>query len=160
MRALGNGSEIVVCEEVGEYRDAAKAMLKREDYVLDVGCHVGGTTKVIAPLVTKVIGLDQKALHINEARGTMPHIQWEIGDAFDATFCLSLAKSIQPNRFRVIFVDISGSRDLATVVKLLDMYESTLKPEIIIVKSQPMKRLLLRGHLWVEHPMNPQLNTQ
>jgi predicted O-methyltransferase YrrM len=158
LNALSGAAEIVVCEEVGEYRAAAQRLLKPDDCVLEVGCHVGGSTKVIASIARTVVGLDQKAMLVEEARKNLPHVQFEVGDAFDAQRMIALMKSTQCRKFHKIFVDISGSRDLSTVVRLLDMYENTLRPEILIVKSQAMKRLLLRGHLWVEHPLNPQLN--
>mmetsp|Transcript_18362 Transcript_18362/g.42880 ORF Transcript_18362/g.42880 Transcript_18362/m.42880 type:complete len:261 (-) Transcript_18362:12-794(-) len=154
MLALAGTSEMVVCEEVGEYRAAALQLVAPSDVVLEVGCHVGATTKVIASVAKAVIGLDQKAMLVEQARINYPHIRFEVGDAFEAQFVLSLQKSVHPDRFSKVFVDISGSRDLTTVTRLLVMYESILKPDLIILKSQAMKRLLLKGQLWVDHPLN------
>eukprot|EP00971_Amphidinium_carterae_P057004 1127214-Amphidinium_carterae.1 len=39
-----------------------------------VGCHVGATTKVIASVAKAVIGLDQKAMLVEQARINYPHI--------------------------------------------------------------------------------------
>jgi len=154
MLALAGTSELVVCEEVGEYRAAALQLVSKQDVVLEVGCHVGATTKVIASVAKKVIGLDQKAMLVEQARVNYPQIRFEVGDAFEAQLVLSLQESVHPDRFSKVFVDISGSRDLTTVTRLLVMYESTLKPDLIILKSQAMKRLLLKGQLWVDHPLN------
>jgi hypothetical protein len=154
--ALKDASEIVVCEEVGEYRAAAQMLVNGTDYVLEVGSHVGGTTKVIAGVAKHVIGLDQQASLVEQARQKLPNVQFEVGDAFDAPSIIALASTISPNRLAKVFVDISGSRDLPTVVRLIDMYENTLRPETIVVKSQTLKRILLRSRLWVDHPRNSQ----
>jgi len=154
--ALKDVSEIVVCEEVGEYRSAAQMLVNSHEYVLEVGSHVGGTTKVLASVAKHVTGLDQQASLVEQARLKLPEVQFEIGDAFDATRLLALANEMLPNRWSKVFIDISGSRDLPTVVRLIDMYENTLRPDMIVVKAQALKRLLLRSRLWVDHPMNTQ----
>lgn len=150
---LARLSEVVCCEEVTEYRAAALGLVTKDDYVLEVGCHVGGTTKVLATVAGGLIGLDQQPDLIAEARVRLPDIQFELGDAFDAPRILALANSIRPKRFTKVFIDISGSRDLATVVRLMDIYENTLRPEILVVKSQALKRMLLRSRLWIHHPV-------
>lgn len=152
LQALEGASEVVVCEEVGEYRAAAQQLVHSRDCVLEVGCHVGGTTKVLASAAGHLVGLDQQPSLVAQAREKLPEVQFEIGDAFDAQRVLALARAQEAKRFTKVFVDISGSRDLSTVVRLLDIYENTLKPEILVVKSQALKRLLLRSQLWVEHP--------
>lgn len=149
---LGTASEVVVCEEVGEYRAAAQCLVGSDDHVLEVGCHVGGTSKVLAAVARKLVGLDQQADLVAQARARLPGIQFEIGDAFDAQRVLALAREIAPERFKKVFIDISGSRDLPTVVRLMDIYENTLRPEILVVKSQALKRLLLRSRCWIHHP--------
>jgi len=153
---LQDAPEIVVCEEVGEYRAAAQGLVKSGDYVLEVGSHVGGTTKVLACVAKHVTGIDQQAELVAQARLKLPDVHFEICDAFDAPKILEIAKKMLPNRWSKVFIDISGSRDLPTVVRLIDIYENTLRPDIIIVKSQALKRHLLKSRLWVDHPKNPQ----
>uniref|UniRef100_A0A7S0FNK5 Methyltransferase domain-containing protein n=1 Tax=Pyrodinium bahamense TaxID=73915 RepID=A0A7S0FNK5_9DINO len=150
---LSSASEVVVCEEVGEYRAAAQGLVGPDDHVLEVGCHVGGTSKVLAGVAGRLVCLDQQAQLVAQARVNLPDIQFEICDAFDAQRIIALAQSIRPDKFTKVFVDISGSRDLSTVVRLMDIYENTLRPEILVVKSQALKRLLLRSKLWINHPV-------
>lgn len=149
---LGGSSEVVVCEEIGEYRRAALQLVNKEDCALEVGCHVGATTKVIATVAGYTVGLDQQPQLIAEAKEKSPEIRFENFDGFDSRRLLELARSTPKRSFTKVFVDISGSRDICTVVKMVDMYTNVLKPEIIVVKSQTLKRLLLRSQLWVEHP--------
>mmetsp|Transcript_12053 Transcript_12053/g.26776 ORF Transcript_12053/g.26776 Transcript_12053/m.26776 type:complete len:266 (+) Transcript_12053:75-872(+) len=152
MSALEGTTEVVVCEEVGEYRTAAQQLVGPEDRVLEVGCHVGGTTKILAGSTRHLVGLDQQPTLVAEARERLPAIQFEVCDAFDAQRILALSRALAPHRFTKVFVDISGSRDLSTVIRLLDVYRNTLRPDLLVVKSQPLKRLLLKAQLWVEHP--------
>eukprot|EP00931_Biecheleriopsis_adriatica_P075476 TRINITY_DN49329_c0_g1_i1.p1 TRINITY_DN49329_c0_g1~~TRINITY_DN49329_c0_g1_i1.p1 ORF type:complete len:268 (+),score=47.27 TRINITY_DN49329_c0_g1_i1:31-834(+) len=150
-----SANEVVVCEEVSEYRAAALALVKSTDLVLEIGSHVGGTTKFIAGVAGRVVGLDQQPLLVAEARKKYPEIQFENFDAFDTSKLLDLVKSVQPDRFSKVFIDISGSRELSTVFRLLDLIDHLIKPDLTVVKSQPFKKLLLRGQLWIHHPEGP-----
>jgi len=147
-------SEVVACEEVGEYRAAAHCLVKPTDCVLEVGSHVGGTSKVLYGLCKKLVGLDQQADLVAEARRRLPHIQFEIGDAFDGHLVLRLQKEIG-QRFNKVFIDISGSRDISTVVRLMEIYDNTLRPDVMIVKSQHLKRRLMKSQNWITHPARP-----
>merc|ERR1711933_11418 len=106
-----------------------------------------------AGLCRKLVGIDQQADLVAQARIRLPDVHFEILDAFDASKVLALTRQIAPERFKKVFIDISGSRDIATVVKLMDIYENTLKPEVMVVKSQALKRLLLRANTWINHPV-------
>lgn len=72
-----SGNQVVACEEVTEYRDAVLALVGREDVVLEVGSHVGGTTKVIASVAGRVVGLDQQPELVAQARERYPEIRFE-----------------------------------------------------------------------------------
>lgn len=54
---------------------------------------------------------------------------------------ISAIKKLRPY-FHVIFFDISGNRELQTVLPLLDSYEKALKPELIVIKNFKLRRLL------------------
>ncbi|OLP90512.1 hypothetical protein AK812_SmicGene27877 [Symbiodinium microadriaticum] len=144
---------VVACEEVSEYRAAVLALVNSNDVVLEVGSHVGGTTKVIASVAGRVVGVDQQPELVAQARQNYPEIQFENFDAFDSTKLVALAKSL-PQRITKVCIDISGSRDLATVIRLMDLIDKTINPDIMLVKSQALKKMLLRARLWIEHPLN------
>eukprot|EP00930_Biecheleria_cincta_P005839 TRINITY_DN10679_c0_g2_i1.p1 TRINITY_DN10679_c0_g2~~TRINITY_DN10679_c0_g2_i1.p1 ORF type:complete len:263 (+),score=50.68 TRINITY_DN10679_c0_g2_i1:171-959(+) len=150
-----SAKEVVACEEVSEYRAAAMALLKPTDLVLEIGSHVGGTTKFIASVAKRVVGVDQQPELVAEARQKHPDIQFENFDAFDAGKLLALKKSAEPDIFSKVFIDISGSRDLGTVFRLMDLIDNIIKPELQVVKSQPLKKMLLRSRLWIHHPDGP-----
>jgi len=150
-----SAKEVVACEEVSEYRAAAVALLKPTDLVLEIGSHVGGTTKFIAGVAKRVVGLDQQPELVAEARQKHPDIQFENFDAFDAGKLLALKRSVEPETFSKVFIDISGSRDLGTVFRLMEVIDNIIKPELQVVKSQPLKKMLIRSRLWIHHPAGP-----
>lgn len=150
-----SAKEVVACEEVSEYRAAAVALIKPTDLVLEIGSHVGGTTKFIAGVAKRVVGVDQQPELVAEARLKYPDIQFENFDAFQAGKLLALKKSAEPDTFSKVFIDISGSRDLGTVFRLMDLIDNIIKPELQVVKSQPLKKMLLRSRLWIHHPAGP-----
>jgi hypothetical protein len=51
-------------------------------------------------------------------------------------------------RFTKVYIDISGCRDVYDVIKIVDMYEAVFQPEIIVVKSAKLKRLVSRCVVW------------
>jgi len=154
MHKLNTSPQVVVCEEVGEYRSAAVGLVNAKDNILEVGCHVGGTSRSIVCARPKTyIGIDRQPDLVAQARKNLPDADFEIMDAFDAAKLLALAQTLKPPRFTKIFVDISGSREISTVVRLMSVYENALRPDVLIVKSQPLKRLLLRARLWTDHPV-------
>ena len=196
-----SGNQVVACEEVTEYRDAVLALVSREDVVLEVGSHVGGTTKVIASVAGRVVGLDQQPELVAQARESYPEIRFEARGAPKATRfvaelrCLRLreARGLEqvhpareiyqgvgsrcleplghpwfwkrnamwsPKRCRTsmftmvlmvlspfervfhafwisqVFIDISGSRDLGTVFRMMDLVDKIVAPDAMVVKSQ------------------------
>ncbi|CAE7203199.1 unnamed protein product [Symbiodinium natans] len=146
--------EVVACEEVSEYRAAVLSLVSSDDVVLEVGSHVGGTTKVIASVAGRVVGVDQQPELVAQARQNYPDIRFENFDAFDSTKLVALARSLDPERITKVCIDISGSRDLATVFRLMDLVDKTISPDTMLVKSQALKKMLLRARLWIEHPLN------
>eukprot|EP00397_Hematodinium_sp_SG-2012_P025675 GEMP01026840.1.p1 GENE.GEMP01026840.1~~GEMP01026840.1.p1 ORF type:complete len:251 (+),score=50.69 GEMP01026840.1:36-788(+) len=148
MDALLGDANIVVCEEVREYRAFARGTIQPTDRVLEIGCHNGGTTKVIwSRKPDALVAIDQKQDLVDIAKEVMPDVTFAVVDAFDT---YALRKLAPEGGFTHIFVDISGNRELRSVVQLIDQIEAGLKPKHIIVKSQKLRRLLFRSRLWRE----------
>ena len=128
---------IVVCENCNDYRDLIPRCVEPDDVCLEVGCHVGGTTGLIAAVARSTVGIDSSGFWLAEAREANPSVRFEQCDCFDIAQIKSFGCS-----FTKIFVDISGSRDLKTLVPLLESYIVVFKPQAIIVKSLYLKRML------------------
>lgn len=68
---------IVACENCNDYRDLIPRCIEPDDVVLEVGCHVGGTTGLIGALAAQTLGIDSSDFWLGEARTAYPHIQFE-----------------------------------------------------------------------------------
>merc|ERR1739848_786605 len=101
-----------------------------------------------------VIGVEQRAELVNTARQNLPQVKFEVGDAFDVQKMQALASTLDPPKFAVVFIDISGNRDAGLVLRLIDTYNNTLSPKLVVVKAHQLKRLLLKAKLWIDHPLN------
>ena len=44
--------------------------------------------------------------------------------------------------FSAIFIDLNGSREMETLLPMIDAYEAVLRPALIVVKSNKLKHLI------------------
>ena len=58
-------------------RDLIPRCIARDDVVLEVGCHVGGTTGLIGALASTTVGIDSSDFWLKEARSAYPDIRFE-----------------------------------------------------------------------------------
>ena len=49
----------------------------------------------------------------------------------------------------VIFVDVNGSKPLPPLLDLCDRLETCLQPDKMVVKSNLLKRLMMKSELWI-----------
>eukprot|EP01060_Flectonema_neradi_P011358 TRINITY_DN18450_c0_g1_i1.p1 TRINITY_DN18450_c0_g1~~TRINITY_DN18450_c0_g1_i1.p1 ORF type:complete len:332 (+),score=66.15 TRINITY_DN18450_c0_g1_i1:53-997(+) len=151
------GQNTVIVEDVADYRAVIPQVVKEGDCVLEVGCHEGVTTRRIAAKVGPtghVIGVDTGAASIELAKTgykQYDNLEFHIGDALNISYLLKLTK----RKYDLVFLDISGSRDLETLIPLMESYEFALKPRQIIVKSFRLKRLFLNCSLFEFFPTPP-----
>ena len=141
LRLLG-GCRIRVTENFAEYRHCIEHCVAAEDTVVEMGCGRGVTTDLLAARASRAVGIDASAKVIEMARSRFPHVAFATGAAEDISGIRAHGK------FSVLFLDINGSRELATLVPLLERYESALGPHglrLIVVKSTRLKRLLLKA---------------
>ena len=141
MRLMG-GCRIRVTENFAEYRHCIEHCVAAGDTVIEVGCGRGVTTDLLAARASRAVGIDASAKVIEMARSRFPHIPFETAAAEDISRIRALGD------FSVLFLDINGARELATVVPLLERYESALGPHglrLIVVKNTRLKRLLLKA---------------
>mmetsp|Transcript_40792 Transcript_40792/g.135893 ORF Transcript_40792/g.135893 Transcript_40792/m.135893 type:complete len:210 (-) Transcript_40792:236-865(-) len=135
-------SRLVICENWSEYRRMIGSCVEASDAVLELGCGRGVTTEKIARAGCKrVVGIDRSHTVIAMARERFPQLEFRALDA------MALAAIRAIDEFDVIFVDINGSRELQTLLPVLEAYIQVLKPRTIVVKNVRLKRLLLSSVL-------------
>ena len=137
---------IVATRGVKEYRATIPTYVERDDVVLEVGCEWGTTTEVIADYAKEVIALDVSAECIRRAREMRPKLRFEAIDAFDMVSILALERT-----FDKVYLDLSGFSGYASLldlIALIQMYQATLHPRVIVVKSLSLKQFIQRCVAW------------
>lgn len=140
--SAGRG-ELIVAENVDEYRGAIASTVRDGDTVLEIGCHEGMTTYLLDCCCGSnglVVGADKSAHWLTRAKARFPSIRFELIDCYDMGALLQLQLDIG-RAFSVIFVDVSGSRELRSLIPLVEALECALNPEMIVVKSFRLARL-------------------
>lgn len=135
--------QVLACENEKEYRHAVRRV-QTDDVVLEIGCHEGITTFLLAQRSPKVVGIDKSEYSINLARTNFADslIKFEVMDCMDMAGILKLGL-----RFNVVFLDISGSRELRTLIPVIEKCLSALRPRLLVVKAYKFCRLLRQSHL-------------
>jgi ubiquinone/menaquinone biosynthesis C-methylase UbiE len=140
-----HGTTIIVTENVREYRATIPKCISKGDIVLEIGCAEGTTTKRLSEHCREVIGID-KGKSLPKAKERYPWLRFEQIDGFDISSLLKLGK-----QFNKIYIDISGSRDLADVLLMIRKHEIVFKPELIVVKSNKLKKMLRKCRIWQDY---------
>jgi hypothetical protein len=152
-------SELIVAENVDEYRGAIASAVRDGDTVLEIGCHEGMTTYLLACCCGTdglVVGADKSAHWLARAKARFPAVRFELIDCFDMGALLQLQLDIG-RPFSVIFVDVSGSRELRSLIPLVEALECALGPEMIVVKSfrlAQLQRRLQAASEYISHGMS------
>lgn len=99
-RFVDNGTSMIFgAVGVKQYRDTIPFAVRKGDVCVEVGCHLGTTTKMIdsaatgkagsnqrndgtPPSMGGCLGVDIGSSIINSAKKTYPHLRFEVGDAF------------------------------------------------------------------------------
>lgn len=139
MKLVSAGTRLRVCEHWAEYREVIDACVRASDRVAEIGCGRGVTTALLADRCAAAVGFDLSEAVIGMARARFPSLRFEVAAAAD----VGALRRLGP--FDVLFVDINGSRELQTVLPLLEAYEAALSPRLIVVKNTRLRRLLLKA---------------
>jgi hypothetical protein len=76
-----------------------------------------------------------------------PHIHFERIDATNIKDVLALGF-----RFEKIYIDVSGSGPLHSIVRLIDMYDAAFQPQLMVVKNDRLLSLVKRSVIWEPDP--------
>ena len=135
-------SPIVVCENVDEYRRVIPELIQSTDIVLEVGCHEGITTSLIDVIAARTVGVDKSTHCIPKACSRFPSCEFLVADVLSHEGMAKI-QALQLH-FDVIFVDVSGSRDLRTLIPLREQLDCIFKPRLLVVKGYKLRRLYNR----------------
>ncbi len=125
--------------DIKDYRDLLRDTLKKKDSVVELGCHVGNSTKIIAGLVSKgqVIALDNSPESVNKMAIIMeehPHVEFIRADVRLHKTLELVFKKI--GKCDVLSIDLGGGYHPDTTFKVFFIWASTLKPRNTIIRNR------------------------
>ena len=109
---------------VSEYRATIEKWVKSTDFILEIGCERGTTSRVIYGKCKNLIATDISRECIERAKVKNPDIRFEILDAYNIQKAMSFGV-----KFTKIYIDVSGMsgyKSILDVLALLNMYSSIL----------------------------------
>jgi len=134
-------AQLVVAETWAEYRAVAERV-RDGDVCLEIGCGRGVTTELLGRIAERAVGVDKSAKVIEMARERFASVEF---CELDCETDWSELRGLGP--FSVVFVDVNGSRELRTLLPILEKVERVLRPRLLVVKNAPLKRLVLKCRL-------------
>lgn len=118
--------------DVEKYRQDILELAKPGDTIIELGCHVGNTTRLL-PETSTIIALDnspeateemEKLTHVNFIRGDV-RLHEVIGEVYKMTqSCNMLA------------IDLGGGYHPDTVFKVFYIWSSTFKPKHTVIRNR------------------------
>ncbi len=130
---------IKIVYDIKIYREVLKDIIKTDDVVVELGCHVGKSTEIIANLSPqgKIISLDKSPESLGAMEALMEkHSQLEFmeGDVRLHETLEDVAKKIE--RCDILSVDLGGGYHPDTTFKVFFIWSSTLKPRDTIIRNR------------------------
>eukprot|EP00928_Gymnodinium_smaydae_P026896 TRINITY_DN20975_c0_g1_i1.p1 TRINITY_DN20975_c0_g1~~TRINITY_DN20975_c0_g1_i1.p1 ORF type:complete len:447 (+),score=40.18 TRINITY_DN20975_c0_g1_i1:99-1439(+) len=140
-RVIGDRPQVVVVGYTVLYRYLARTWVGSEDVCVEFGSAYGHCTAAMHSARAKATGVDISSEAVSEASKTFPSCTYVLGNilAEDAVSLGLLAEAT------VVFIDIGGNRDYASVASALRLcLERAAKMRLIVIKSRELRQLLLQ----------------
>lgn len=130
---------IKVAYDIKVYREALKNIIRADDVVVELGSHVGNSTKILAELASygKIIALDNSP----EAAESMARIENEYNNVKFIKADVRLHETLE-NIIKIIkscdvlSVDLGGGYHPDTTFKVFFIWSSSLKPRETIIRNR------------------------
>ena len=134
---------IHVAYDIKVYRQVLKDIIREDDVVVELGCHVGNSTRIISQLAPegKIIALDkgteskEKLEQLNkEVKTPIEFIQSDV--RLHETLEEVAKKVNELGGCDVLSVDLGGGYHPDTTFKVFFIWSSTLKPRNTIIRNR------------------------
>ncbi len=130
---------IKVVYDIKVYREALKDIIKTDDIVVELGCHIGNSTKIISRLAPEgeIIALDNSPESI-ESMGNLvdkyKNVEFIKDDVRLHETLEHVIKKIK--KCDVLSVDLGGGYHPDTTFKVFFIWSSSLKPRDTIIRNR------------------------
>jgi 23S rRNA U2552 (ribose-2'-O)-methylase RlmE/FtsJ len=133
---------IKVVYDIKVYREVLRDIIKKDDVVVELGCHVGNSTRIIADISPegRIIALDNSPESLDPMK--LLEEQYKFLDFIKAdvrlheTLELVAEKIKMIGRCDVLSVDLGGGYHPDTTFKVFFIWSSTLKPRVTIIRNR------------------------
>ena len=132
---------IVGARGVREYRNCIETVVRSGDRILELGCHFGTTTAMLAEAVGPggyALGVDVGTSIIAKAKEEHPLVDFIVGDAWGVGGLARLGP------WDAVFVDVgglSGADGILDALALARSLGAALEPRAIVLKSKCLRQL-------------------
>lgn len=118
--------------EIKKYRQDILDLINEDDTVIELGCHIGGTTKLL-PETCNVIAIDNSPEVIDKMKN-MENVKFISGDVRRHEVLAEAFKITQT--CDILAIDLGGGYHPDTVFKVFYIYSSTFKPKHTIIRNR------------------------
>jgi SAM-dependent methyltransferase len=130
---------IKVFYDIKVYREALKNAIRSDDIVVELGCHVGNSTKILAELAScgKIIALDnspEAAESMIEIENKYENVKFIKADVRLHETLENIIKIIRS--CDILSVDLGGGYHPDTTFKVFFIWSSSLKPRETIIRNR------------------------
>lgn len=139
-------SMIKIVYDMKVYRENLEQIIQKKDVVVELGCHVGNSTSMIAEMASegKVISIDNSPEAESSMKQVMedyPQVEFINGDARLHETLEEVFQKIK--KCDVLSVDLGGGYHPDTTFKVYFIWSSTLKPEKTIIRNRGLLDFVL-----------------
>lgn len=133
---------IKIVYDIKVYRQVLRDNIKKDDVVVELGCHVGNSTRIIGDLSPDgaVISLDNSPESVDAMKSvsnTYPSTEFIKADVRLHETLEEVALKIKDiGRCDVLSVDLGGGYHPDTTFKVFFIWSSTLKPRDTIIRNR------------------------
>lgn len=142
-------SMIKIVYQLQIYRHHILQTLKNDDVVVELGCHLGNTTRLIAEKCPdgRIIAIDNSPEAIIPMENLIkeyPNIEFISGDVRLHKTLEKVLKTLK--KCDILTVDLGGGYHPDTTFKVYFIWSSSLKPAISIIRNQGLLDFVSSSH--------------
>ena len=118
--------------DIKKYREDLLNLVEPGDMVIELGCHLGGTTKLISGKCN-VIAIDNSPEAVDVMK-EMDSVEFISGDVRSHDIIASAFEKVQS--CDVLAIDLGGGYHPDTVFKVFYIWSSTFKPKHTVIRNR------------------------
>lgn len=123
---------IKISYDVKNYRRDIMDLVESGDVIIELGCHVGGTTRLL-PKDCNIISIDNSPESIDQM-AKIEHVNFISGDVRLHEVLAETFKIVQS--CDILAIDLGGGYHPDTVFKVFYIWSSTFKPKNTVIRNR------------------------